>query len=309
MTDSTDPSHLSWNDPSLLVASDTRSRATRRRLQSHYREKVLQVPPGRDKRGIFRASMLPTEALEEQPNLNFLTPEIGEYARERAALVVASGGTLEEDRLCRNMLSSMPLCFNIFGALRQNPSAAAPLLSDLLDLDIAHLDLIEVEWIPKGEHLLHDRTAFDAIIQYRTTDDRRGLLGVETKYTEPFSRKEYDRPSYRTWTTPEFGFREGAADRLKAPATNQLWRNLLLAIATAHNTANPFDQAHILVLAMADDRGAKQALKGLRKELLDPDDHLRSLSLEDLVAAASQTPELKAWADRFHERYLQLPTA
>ena len=73
--------------------------------------------------------------------------------------------------------------------------------------------------------------------------------------------------------------------------------------------STPFDPAHVVVLALADDRGAHQAVRGLQQDLHVPDDHLRSLSLENVTAAAAaHEPDLQACAEKFNERYLHLPT-
>ncbi len=293
---------IRWDHPDLAVDSDTSRRARYRQLQSRFREEVLGIGVGLDSREIRRPNMLPRAAVSERPHLNFLSPAIGEYARARASVVGAEHGTLEEDRLYRNMLSSMPMCFNLFGQLRVYPQSAARLLSDALELDIAAVSKIDVEWTPKGEHPLGDRTAFDAFVEYITSDGKRGFLGVETKYTEPFSHREYDKPSYRRWSGPKHGFVDGAAHRLMQRKTNQLWRNLLLVIATRHE--QDYAHGHVVVIAPADDRGASKALDGVRAQMVEPKKSVRGIDLESLMARAAEYDELSAWARRFSERYL-----
>lgn len=72
------------------------------------------------------------------------------------------GGTLKFDRLEQDMLSSMPLCFNLFGHLRLHRSTAADVFQRLLDLNIEEIEEIEVEVAPqKPASYLNDHTAFD----------------------------------------------------------------------------------------------------------------------------------------------------
>ena len=175
---------LSWNDPSLRSGSDTKSRRHYRLLQSWYRETHLRLPPGADYQGKPRGSMLPTDAPSDA---NFLDSVISAYVEQRIPEVHRAGGTLDPNRLRRNMLSSMPLCFNLFGFLRAHRAAASRVLSTVFTLDIAQITQIEVEWAPQPEQHLGDRTAFDAFIAYQRADGARGFIGVETKYTEPFS--------------------------------------------------------------------------------------------------------------------------
>jgi hypothetical protein len=48
---------------------------------------------------------------------------------------------------------------------------------------------------PGAKELPDDHTAFDAFITYTTSTSAKGFLGVETKYTEPFSPKSF-RPDH-----------------------------------------------------------------------------------------------------------------
>ena len=297
--------YLRWDDPSLAVKSDTSWRAGYRSLQSWYRERVLDVPPGNGVGGVPHGNMLPASALAEQPGLNYLSDAITDYARIRAGEVRAEGGTLAPDRLARNMLSSMPLCFNLFGALREWPDAAAKALSTTLDLDIDRVFNIVVEWAPDPELHLHDRTAFDAIVRYVTGDGRPAFLGIETKYTEPFSPKKYCSDRYVDLTEdPEAGFRKDAWQRLQAPATNQLWRNALLAHSLRRTSE--YDAGHVVVVSCKGDSAAEKAIAGLSAELHEPASLLRSTTYEALIDVLVCIPESSCWARKFRSRYLDL---
>jgi hypothetical protein len=220
--------------------------------------------------------------------------------------VLREGGTLELDRLRRNLLSSMPLCFNLFGKLRAEPQTAARVLGRVLGLDIATIDEVLVEYAPAaGKAALKDRTAFDAFVAYRTSSGSKGFLGVETKYTEPFSPTIYPANRYEPLDAYQTArFRPGAAQRLARPATNQLWRNVLLAAATRADGG--FRIGHAVVIAGQDDQAARRAVSALKAELDDPDGLLRSVSLERLVEECLGEPLLAGWAAEFRRRYLDL---
>lgn len=291
-----------WNDDSLQVASDSRRTARYRALQSWYREKVLGVPPGRDRRGRVIASMLPEELVVERPELNFITQEAGEYAARRIGEVLRAGGTLEEDRLRRNMLSSMPMCFNIFGSLR-NHSEFAALLNEAFAVEVYSVEAVECEWAPEKAGHLNDRTAFDAFVTYRDQGGRRCFLAIETKYTEPFSQEEYDSDLYRQVTAGSGYFREGASERLIGRATNQLWRMAMLAASMLHR--KDFDAGSIAVLSLADDRHAQVAVERVRAQMIYHD-FVKFVPLEDLTERAERHEALRPWADGFRTRYLDL---
>jgi hypothetical protein len=302
-----------WNAPDFTVASDSARRARYRALQSWYRTEVLRVPPGtatvKSKNGkervITPGNMLPEdEAKPGRKGLNFLGRDVADYVEQRAAEALAEGMTLEPTRLYRNMLSSMPLCFNLFGWLRGHPAKAAAALGDVLSLDIARIRDVKVEWAPRPA-LLGDRTAFDAYVEYETRSGEPGFLGVETKYTEPFSREEYPRAAYEPLTQePASGFKQGAAGELEKRTTNQLWRNTLLAFALRRKLG--WRLGHAVVLSCEGDAGAAAAIEGISKCHQRPDEILRAGTLEDLVHALKRHPAMAERAIAFERRYLDL---
>lgn len=286
----------------MRISSDSARTARYRALQSWYRQERLGLPPGRDRRGRVVASMLPAEAVIDRPGLNFIIPEASHYAAARAGEVLAAGGTLDKDRLLRNMLSSMPLCFNIFGSLRDHPKLAL-LLNEVFAVDVASVEGAECEWAPDKTLHLNDRTAFDAFVIYRDPAGRRCFLAVETKYTEPFSQTEYDSQLYRQVTARSGFFRDGAGEQLIGRSTNQLWRMAMLAASLLHR--RDFDIGSIAVLALADDRHARVAIERVRAQVIDGA-FVKSGSLDYLAETASRHDSLRSWASEFATRYLDL---
>jgi Transposase, Mutator family/PD-(D/E)XK nuclease superfamily len=105
----------------------------------------------------------------------------------------------------------MPLAFNVFGALGAHPEFIC-LFRRVFDNRAIAIEDVTCEWSPRPKGLyLSDNTAFDAAVRYLDADGHRCLLGVEVKYTEPFSTTVYDegRP-YRTLTRTSGWFRPGA---------------------------------------------------------------------------------------------------
>jgi hypothetical protein len=298
-----EPGTPSWSDPSLAVPSDDAWTAKYRRLQSWYRETVLHARPAPSGKRALVGSMLADDDVKARPTLNFLTDEVAAYVARRVPEVHRAGGSLEEHRLEHNMLSSMPLCFNLFGHLRAHLTEAAAVLPAVLRVPMARVEDIQVEWAPPPEEHLGDRTAFDAVVFYRTPRGGRGLVAIETKYTEQFSATEYDLPTYRALTVAPL-FRDGAAAKLREKATNQLWRNTLLATSVAAKEG--FDEVRVAVVACAGDAKVEKAVSGLRGQLVEPDALVRAVTLEELVSPFAELPATAAWARAFRERYLDL---
>jgi hypothetical protein len=300
---------LSWNDPALQVRSDAARTARYRLLQSWYREHVLHVGYGTYRvRGVVRpcGSLLDPDAVAERPGLNLLSARAAEYARQRSAEVVAAGGTLEVGRLRHNMLSSMPLCFSIFGELRGSGDRRIGLVRSLFDPFAVAVDAIECELTPDTD-VLGDRTAFDAMVVTRRDDGSRHLIGIETKYTERFSQTPYLADRYLDVHLASGWFRDGSERSLVPAATNQLWRNTLLAAACEQLGELGLSSAAVCVVALADDRGAATALAGVRASLVDPDARCRFVSIESIEAHAKAADgEWRAWAEGLGRRYVVL---
>jgi hypothetical protein len=301
---------LSWSDPRLSVASDSRRTARYRLLQSWYREQVLNAEYG-DYRvnGGTRplGSLLALRDVVDRPGLNFLSREASKYALERADLVQASGGTVDKARLARNMLSSMPMTFSIFGELRARADRGLDVVRAFLDPHAVDVEVMECIWRPAVD-VLGDRSAFDAAVITQRADGSRHLLGIEVKYTEQFNRTIYNSDGYRQVHEYSGWFHPGTARPLLGPATNQLWRTSLLAAACASHGVMGVSSASVVVMCLGEDPDATRALAGLSAALRDPQEHCRIVSLESLVAGMREGLGPQAhWADAFATRYLQPP--
>lgn len=308
--------HLAWDDPRLGVRREPEWIAKRRRLQSWWRQHELGAEPGMIPGRRFPVgNQIDAAAVELVPDLNFLTPEAYEHAVERVSAVQTDAGTIDADRLFRNLLSSMPMCFNVFGSLRASIPAFTTLFQQAFvpEIEVASVDRVECEWSPRPKRsFLDDNTAFDAAVWFTAADGRRCLLGVEAKYTDSFSERTYDDGQYRTVTAESGWFVvEGTFDRLKRSKTsNQLWRNMLLAASMESPRAGKqrVDWAGAAVLCLATDNGGRKALAELEPLLTEKGkDRLRLVTLEDLVATAGQVDDLSDWAETFRRRYLADP--
>ena len=94
---------------------------------------------------------------------------------------------MQPDRLWRNLLSSQPLCMNLFGPLSENHNdPRASLALSRVWPDISTVTGIRYEWSPgrRDPRFLGNGTAFDVYIEYNATDGSPRFLGVEVKYHE-----------------------------------------------------------------------------------------------------------------------------
>lgn len=289
--------------------ADSQFVARMRLHQSWYRCNVLRVPYGtgpKPNATTRYGNMLARP--DAEAGRNFLTPEIAQVARDR----VAQGGDhVEPFRLFHNMLSSQPMCFNLFGPLVKNCTLARQLLSPLVPEGVAEVTRVAIEWAPepKGNYL-DDGTSFDAFIEYRTSDGQLCGLGVETKLTEPFSPKEYDGEGYRRWMRVlDSPWRPDADGSVHAIQHNQLWRDHLLTVALRHQPNSSYASTRLMVVRHPEDNDCSNVLAGYRKLLRDKDDSLIDMPLDRLVdawaAVLADAPQ-RDWMQDVRVRYLEL---
>ena len=270
--------------------------------QSWYRDRVLKVPYGT---GPWPRSHMPYgNMLTEQSaeaGLNFLAPGIFDLAKRR----IAEGtGTVESFRLMRNMLSSQPMCFNLFGELALDHELATGLVRVLWGEHIARVTGVYIEWAPEpAAEYLDDRTAFDAFIEYETRDGRAGFVGTETKLSEPFSVHRYDKPEYRRWMTPDGPWRADSGGEVAKQEHNQLWRDHLLSWSLLRHPESKYAEGGLSVVYHPEDRRCRDVIAGYRALLRDT----ATFSSFDLAQVVSAWKPLAGqWLARFEQRYLAL---
>lgn len=294
--------NIQWDAPELFPVNEAPRVARYRRLQSRYRHEVLGVGPGAYKGYAALGSYLDADAVSANPTLNFLNEAAAAHADERAAAVRREGGSLDPVRLRRNMLSSMPMCFNLFGAMRAEPDFL-PVFKQVFDPEATAIRDIICEWTPQPPaKFLGDRTAFDAVAFYDTAKGPR-FVGIETKYIEPFSQEQYDSPRYDDVMMASGWFHDpaNASATLRSKKSNQLWRNLLLAASL--EAEGSCGTGRVAVVALADDPGAATAIEVIQPTLTDAS-RLQWVPIETLVDAARQQESLAGWADDFQRRYV-----
>lgn len=295
------------SDPSGLgpqYARDDPFTARMRRHQSWYRSEVLRLPfgtgPTRGATSCF-GNML--QSKDGEAGRNFLTPGIFAVAERRLA---QGAGAVEPFRLKHNMLSSQPMCFNLFGPLVDDLALATLLARALWGAHISRVTRVEIELAPrpKGEYL-DDNTAFDAFVEYEIVGGGLGFVGIETKLTEPFSPRRTDKPTYRRWMTADSPWRSDAAGLVDHEDHNQLWRDHLLAWAMLRHPNSPYRRGALAVVFHPDDTRCLSVLEGYRS-LLQDQSTLTTHTLGAVVDAWRPLAGGASWLDAFHQRYVDL---
>lgn len=224
---------------------------------------------------------------------NFLTERVA--AAVEAALAGrdgASAGIVDEARLRRNLLSSQPLAFNFFGHLAGDLSLATRVLMPLFRLKDAQVEAIHFEYAPRRP--AGDNSAFDVAVEYKRRG-RRGLVGVECKYTDTFSPTEYRRAAYEQVYESGLSTFKGSYETLTSSRYNQLFRNQL--VGEGLRQRGDFDEVHVRLFCAPGDSEARATGNGFA-QMINPSEtaSFGVLTYEDFLAAAQQQ-ELD-WTDR-----------
>jgi hypothetical protein len=223
-------------------------------------------------------------------------------------------GLMDKERGRRNLLSSQPLAFNLFGPFLEAPGALLAWVRTV-DTDATAVINVRLEWAPASHETFGGGSAFDVFVGYEAQAESR-FLGIECKYAEDLSKSSIKsirnftypdgpkagerRPSYVKYehhTKHSGSWKAGATDRLDVPQLRQFWLNTMLAQKVVD--VGLCDSGTSVVLACQADEAAWAATAAVRAELADRA-QLKWASYEALIGTLHQLD----WAQGFVRRYL-----
>lgn len=155
--------------------------------------------------------------------------------------------TLNPDRLYADLLSSMPMCFNLFGPLWADPELAERAIRRWWPSASGRLSAIRFEWSPgrqlRGRYL-ENRTACDVVFELTRADGSLGLIGVETKYHEHSKVEALPSPDRVRRYLEVVGacgvFRSGAVDAILGTRLQQIFLDHLLLLSFLHDPTRSY---------------------------------------------------------------------
>ena len=273
-----------------------------RLLQSGWR--IENGLPARQDGPKTRGAELPV-LYAERTLANYLTPTIRRVVRQEVLDSTRSHGKLYgKPRIFNHLLSSQPLCFNLFAELRDDLKLASQTLADMSHGRLAQVTGIDFEYSPgRGdERYTGDRSAFDVYVQFRNVEGGRGFLAIEVKYHENLEpeRNEY-RPRYDEVAASMGCFRIDALQPLRqAGPLQQMWRDHLLA--GAHANVDAFDDAIFVFLYPEANTACVGAVDAYHACLTDHRT-FQAWTLDALVRNLMTRTDA-SWVRQFHKRYL-----
>lgn len=254
---------------------------------------------------------------------NFLRTDIFDYAKFRVKNK-KKYETINEERLFNNFLSSQPMAFNLFYPLsniikeKDGKEILANIVSKLITtpLEIKSIEEVGIEYIPEYyKDCLNDKTAMDACFRYITTDNKKGIIAIETKYTDSLGTNEASDPSTAITTATE---RNGVfqlftnvareAIRKKEIKMSQVYRNFLLTETVRLH--DKLEDSVSVIIAPKENKSNKTDEKQLLDSLVDKFKYkFQILNLEEFVDAIIEGfPNQTVFKD-FKRRYLDFQIA
>jgi hypothetical protein len=209
---------------------------------------------------------------------NFLTPEIAHIARRETAYREI-GAMIDAERLATNLLSSMPLTFNLLAPWVHALERASGYLIELLPAFTGTARQLLFEHSPgRGNpKFTADYTAFDAMIRY-SVQGRNGFVAFELKYSESM-REPMPEPKLRYAELSDASglFTDPAAVALRTNPLQQLWREHLLAQSMIDNGL--YGEGFLVVIAPALNYHVQDAAEAYQARFVSPKTGRSALSI------------------------------
>jgi hypothetical protein len=252
----------------------------------------------------LRGSRLPMPWAKDNLS-NFITDGIQQVVLEEVCNQEDRNGKLfGKPRIFDNMLSSQPLCFNLFAELKSDIPLATDLVKEITGGRFIKVNSIEFEYSPgrRDKRYLGDRSAFDVFIDCETATGGRGFIGIEVKYHEnlisPGMKGQNVR--YDQIADTMKCFSAGTRDALKSSPLEQIWRDHLLA--GVMRLEDKYEDGLFVILYPKDNHHVRDAVAGYRNRLSD-DSSFAEWTLEDVYSQIKKY-STAGWIDLFFDRYL-----
>lgn len=280
-------------------------KAKARLHQSKYRSEILQVDFDEYGNRLTKADAV---------NLLNFYPKLGVPETLKDRYPKYSKG------LYADMLRSEHIPFNFFAPLKQVLILAKQVFNKLLNsIEIASVKRIDVEYAPKpASEFLNDRTSFDAYIEYKSSTNESGILGIEVKYTEheyklkKGSKEDSDinnpNSPYNRISSEQNLFVPDVIPHLKSDILRQIWRNHLLGESMLIHPQLNFKHFISIIFYPSGNLHFEEAIPKYQSYLLPQHKNkLQGITFETLFQSLDEfntSPDFQDWIDYLIKRYI-----
>ena len=195
---------------------------------------------------------------------NYLTETIKEVVRNEVVNNSNNGKLYGKPRIFNNLLSSQPLCFNLFAELQQDLGLATKVFRQLCPHRVNKVTRIEFEHSPgRGDMTyLGDRSAFDVYVEFFNNSNAKGFIGIEVKYHENLKNKPAEiKDRYFEVASAMGCFKDKCLDILQLSPLEQIWRDHLLAGSLLYSPKDDFKDGFFVFLSPRDNLHCQEAVE------------------------------------------------
>ena len=238
--------------------------------------------------------------------VNFITPSALSAVRVRLANPELHQ-MLSEERLWADALSSMPLCFNLFGDLAADPECATEALRAWWP-DTPHGKVIvRFEHSPGRRNVLFlgNRSAFDVAFEIEIGAGQCGIIGVETKYQEHTKIEPppntHALARYTVITECSMAFFSDWRNRVVGTELQQIWLDHLLVLSMLQHPSGRWSWGRFILVYPEGNSSFARAANSYREVLKDKST-FEPRTIEDLIQTSNALDPTTAFA--LQRRYL-----
>jgi hypothetical protein len=237
---------------------------------------------------------------------NLITPSALAAARARLA-APEPHQMLDEERLWADLLSSMPMCFNLFGELAGSADTARRAVRAWWP-DVPSGDVrVRFEHSPgrRDREFLGNKSAFDVAFEIDAGAGTRAIVGVETKYHEHAKVEDPPKPAalarYVEVTERSGVFVDSWRDSIIGTSLQQIWLDHLLLLSMLQHPSKRWRWGRfVLVFPTANPSFAATAAR--YRSLLRDSATFDTRAIESLLATPQALGEESSGP--FRHRYL-----
>lgn len=257
--------------------------------------------------GKYWGNLIPIN-LAKKEGLNFLNEQIFTVVKSNVNNK-ETNSLIQEPRIWNNMLSSQPLCFNLFAELSLDLNLATELFTAMFPDKVKQVTGIKFEYSPgRGkEEFTNDLSAFDVFIEYQSCDNKKGFIGIEVKYAEKMdNRPSKHKSSHEKIMLESRLFDDKMLTKLKSKPIQQIWRDHLLALSM-YKISEYYDEGMFVFLFPQHNAECRNAITEYRKTFLvdnnEEDNGFYPRTLEEVITILKDKSKAE-WINIFDNRYL-----
>ncbi|HML75228.1 MAG TPA: hypothetical protein PKB02_12125 [Anaerohalosphaeraceae bacterium] len=258
--------------------------------------------------GLFRGrplgNLLPMPWARETLN-NYLSDTIKNVVKKEVLNQSNKGKLYGKPRIFNNLLSSQPLCFNLFAELQKDLELATKVFKRLSPYRVHKVLNIEFEHSPgRGNNTYTgDNSAFDVYVEFLDFIGKKGFIGIEVKYHENLINKPAEVKDRYFEVASKVGcFKKECMSALLQSPLEQIWRDHLLAGSLLYSPKDNFEDGIFAFLFPQDNLHCQHAIEQYKQCLTD-DRTIQSWTIEDVARTIKQFTK-DSWIDEVIDRYL-----